>query len=102
LPDFETYITGKSEIEKDWLSLQERALLSDLRVQKAMEMAMIKEQRLEKQLRDLAKNIKNPEVRRVFETNAKSTNHHFQLIESEYAHLMGMVHETDIDTYVRE
>jgi rubrerythrin len=102
LPDFETYISDKSEIEKDWLSFQERALLSDLRVQKAMEMAMIKEQRLEKQLRDLAKNIKNPEVRKVFETNAKSTNHHFQLIESEYAHMMGMVHETDIDIYVRE
>jgi hypothetical protein len=24
------------------------------------------------------------------------------LIESEYARLMGMVHETDMDTYVRE
>jgi hypothetical protein len=34
--------------------------------------------------------------------NAKSTHQHYELIESEYAHLMGMVHETDIDTFVRE
>jgi rubrerythrin len=102
LPDFETYIASENKLEKDWLSFQEKALLADLRVQKAMEMAMIKEQKLEKQLRDLAQNIKNPEVRKVFEANAKSTNHHYQLIESEYAHLMGMVHETDIDIYVRE
>ncbi len=30
------------------------------------------------------------------------THHHYELIESEYARLMGMVHETDIDTFVRE
>jgi hypothetical protein len=38
----------------------------------------------------------------VFEDNARSTDNHYQLIESEYARLMGMVHETDIDTFVRE
>jgi hypothetical protein len=38
----------------------------------------------------------------VFERMAKETDDHYQLIESEYAHLMGMVHETDIDTFVRE
>ena len=33
---------------------------------------------------------------------AKDTRIHYEIIESEYAHTMGMVHETDIDTYVRE
>jgi hypothetical protein len=33
---------------------------------------------------------------------AKETENHYAIIESEYAHLMGMVHETDIDTFVRE
>jgi rubrerythrin len=102
LPDFDTFMDSASESEKDWLSSREKILLSDLGVRKAMELAMHKEQKLEKQLREIAANIKNPEVRKVFEENAKSTNHHYQLIESEYAHLMGMVHETDIDTYVRE
>ncbi|MEZ4599733.1 MAG: ferritin family protein [Syntrophotaleaceae bacterium] len=102
LPDFETYINTTSKIEEEWLSFQKNTLLADLRVQKAMEMAMAREQKLEKQLHDLAQNIKDPEVRKVFEMNARSTNHHYQLIESEYAHIMGMVHETDIDIYVRE
>jgi hypothetical protein len=41
-------------------------------------------------------------VAEVYLKNAESTHMHFELIESEYAHLMGMVHETDIDTFVRE
>lgn len=102
LPDFDRFMDSASESEKEWLSSREKDLLSDLGVRKAMELAMHKELKLEKQLREIAANIKNPKVRKVFEENAKSTNHHYQLIESEYAHLMGMVHETDIDTYVRE
>ncbi|MHB8709297.1 MAG: ferritin-like domain-containing protein, partial [Desulfuromonadales bacterium] len=61
-----------------------------------------KEKKLAEHLRELAAKIENPEVRAVYEQNARSTDHHYQLIESEYARLMGMVHETDIDTYVRE
>ena len=63
---------------------------------------MEKEKNLATHLRALAEKIENPDVRKVFEENAKSTDHHFQIIESEYARLMGMVHETDIDTFVRE
>ncbi len=63
---------------------------------------MEKEQRLEESLRDMAAKINNPDVRAIFEENAKSTHNHYVIIESEYARLMGMVHETDIDTFVRE
>ncbi len=102
IPDFDRFMNNISQTEQDWLLVREKELLIDLGVRKAMELAMHKELKLEKQLRQLAAAIKNPEVRSIFEENAKSTNHHYQLIESEYAHLMGMVHETDIDTYVRE
>ena len=102
IPDFDRFMNSTSDSEDDWLSSREKVLLGDVGVRKAMELAMHKELKLEKKLRQLAVNIKNPEVRSVFEENAKSTNHHYQLIESEYAHLMGMVHETDIDTFVRE
>ena len=102
LPNFDAYIMSTSEGEKDWLSSREHALLADLQVRKAMELAMEKELKLEKHLRDMAKKIGNREVRQVFEANAISTFNHYQLIESEYAHLMGMVHETDIDIFVRE
>jgi hypothetical protein len=41
-------------------------------------------------------------VRAVFDRMAEETETHYAIIESEYARIMGMVHETDIDTYVRE
>ena len=50
----------------------------------------------------MAEKAENQEIKAVYEANAKSTHNHYVLIESEYARLMGMVHETDIDTFVRE
>ena len=79
-----------------------KALNSEFNERQAMELAMKKEQQLEKALKEMAAKVQDPKVRQVFEDNAKSTNHHYQIIESEYARLMGMVHETDIDTFVRE
>jgi hypothetical protein len=32
----------------------------------------------------------------------QETEQHYALIESEYAHIMRMVHESDQDTFVRE
>ena len=69
---------------------------------KAMELAMEKEKNLAEHLRALAEKIEDPKVREIFEQNATSTDHHYQIIESEYARLMGMVHESDMDTFVRE
>jgi rubrerythrin len=67
-----------------------------------MEIALREEKDLEENLTRTAARIIDPAVRSVFETMARETNHHYALIESEYARLMAMVHETDIDTYVRE
>jgi len=50
----------------------------------------------------MAAKFDDPEIKQIFEKNATSTDHHYQIIESEYARLMGMVHETDINTFVRE
>ena len=49
-----------------------------------------------------ASRIVAPAFRAVFERMARETENHYGIIEPEYAHMMGMVHETDIDTYVRE
>lgn len=102
LPSFSEYMELDSTPENDWLSDLEKALMEGLNERKAMELAMDKELKLEKALRSLAEKIKDEAVREVFIQNADSTHHHYVLIESEYARLMGMVHETDIDTYVRE
>ncbi len=102
LPPFEEFIEAPPEKASEWLSDLDKALLEKFDDRKAMELAMEKEQRLAESLRAMAGKIEDPEVRAVFEENAKSTENHYALIESEYARLMGMVHETDIDTYVRE
>jgi rubrerythrin len=102
LPPFEQYMDQNLEEDQNYLLQQEKVLLADLRIRKAMELAMEKEQMLEKELHALADRITDEEVRKIYLDNAESTRRHFAMIESEYAHLMGMVHETDIDTFVRE
>ena len=102
LPSFEEFIEEPPDQAGDWLSDLDKTLLAKFNDRKAMELAMEKEQRLEKSLQEMATKIADPAVRAIFEENAKSTHNHYVLIESEYARIMGMPHETDIDTYVRE
>lgn len=79
-----------------------KSLEQDGNERKAMELALAEEEDLAKNLRSTAALIVDPAVRGVFEKMAQETDDHYQIIESEYAHLMGMVHETDMDTFVRE
>ncbi|PLX98142.1 MAG: ferritin [Desulfuromonas sp.] len=92
----------KTETDSDWLSDVEKSALPNMDERKAMEFAMEKEKQLEEHLRNMAEKVDDPKIKAVYEANAKSTHNHYVLIESEYARLMGMVHETDIDTFVRE
>lgn len=80
----------------------DQALSNNAHERKAMELALNLEEGLAKSLYLTASRIVDPSVRAVFERLAKETENHFALIESEYAYLMKMVHETDIDIYVRE
>jgi len=102
LPPFDEFIDAPPEKNSEWLSDLDKALLQKFDDRKAMELAMDKEKRLAESLRAMAAKIEEPDVRAIFEENAKSTENHYIIIESEYARLMGMVHETDIDTFVRE
>ena len=86
----------------EWLGELGGVDVKDLDERKAMELAMQKEQQLAEHLRNMAAKFDDPEIKQIFEKNATSTDHHYQIIESEYARLMGMVHETDINTFVRE
>ncbi len=99
---FDAFIEEPPERSSEWLSDLDKALLEGFDDRKAMELAMEKEKRLAESLREMAAKISDPDVRAIFEENAVSTEHHYALIESEYARLMGMVHETDINTFVRE
>lgn len=102
IPDLEAFLNTGPAADSDWLKDLEKIGVASLDERKAMELAMEKEKLLAAHLRGVAEKIEDPQVKAVFEQNARSTDNHYQLIESEYARLMGMVHETDIDTYVRE
>ena len=102
IPDLEAFLNSGPAVDSDWLKDLEKVGFANLDERKAMELAMEKEKKLAAHLRELAGKIEQPRGAAVFEQNARSTDNHYQLIESEYARLMGMVHETDIDTFVRE
>jgi rubrerythrin len=80
----------------------EKAINDNMVEQKALELALIEEKSCIGQYTQLAQGVVDPAVRSVFEHVVKETEGHYALIESEYAHIMGMVHESDQDIYVRE
>jgi rubrerythrin len=102
IPSLEDFLNSPFDNESSWIASITRLVDSDFTEQKAMELAMEREKNLEEALLETAAKIDDPAVRAVFELNAKETHNHYLLIESEYARIMGMVHETDMDTYVRE
>ena len=102
LGSFEEFISTPPSKGHALLKQLEKALDENVHDRKAMELALKEEEDLATNLRMTASRIVDPAVRAVFERMARETETHYAIIESEYAHLMGMVHETDIDTYVRE
>jgi rubrerythrin len=102
IPSLEAFLDSPFDNESSWIASITRLVDSDFTEQKALELAMEREKNLEEALLETASKIEDPAVKSVFELNAKETHNHFLMIESEYARLMGMVHESDMDTYVRE
>lgn len=102
LGTFEEYMATKPDFESAMLHNLKKEISSDMTERRAMEVALKEEEDLAKNLAMTAARIVDPTVRAVFDRMVKETENHYAVIESEYAHLMGMVHETDIDTYVRE
>ncbi len=102
IPSLDAFLDTPPFHESDWLKALERLIDAGFNEQKALELAMQKEQQLEERLTKMAERINDPAVREVFELNARSTHNHYLMIESEYARVMGMVHESDMDIYVRE
>ena len=102
IPSLDAFLDSPFDNESSWIASITRLIDADFTEQKALELAMEREKNLEEALLETAAKIGDAAVRSVFELNAKETHNHYLLIESEYARLMGMVHETDMDTFVRE
>src|SRR5450631_1853243 len=101
IPSLEAFLDSPFDNESSWVASITRLVDSDFTEQKALELAMEREKNLEETLLETAGKISDIAVKTVFEMNAKETHNHYLLIESEYARLMGMVHETDMDIFVR-
>jgi len=102
ISNLDDFLANNPDDNSDWLADLNKAVQTDFSERKAMELAMQKEQELEKKLRDAANTIQDQAAKEIYLKNAQSTHNHYEVIESEYARLMRMVHETDIDTFVRE
>ncbi len=102
IPSLEEYLDSPPDNESSWISTISRLISEDFNEQKAMEAALDREQKLEEALLELAAVVEDAQIKSVYELNAKETHNHYLMIEAEYARLMGMVHESDMDTFVRE
>ena len=80
----------------------EKAIKEDTHEKEALEIAMKEEKSGIQQYTQLVKDIIDPLVRGVFERVIKESQGHYDMIEDEYMHIMGMVDKSDQDTYVRE
>lgn len=99
---YEEFISTPCPAEKEVMKELGDVIDGQVKERRAREIAMAKEEQFEKLLRSRAKQIVDPGVRMIFDKMADESKNHYAIIESEYAHFMGMPHETDIDTFVRE
>lgn len=100
--DLQTYMASPPNRDNPTYRALERAIDEETHEQKALEIALKEEQACIDQYTVMAQDIIDPLVRTIFERVVKETRNHYDLIESEYAHIMTMVHESDQDIYVRE
>ncbi len=102
LGTFEQFMTAPPSKDSAMLAELRKALDANMHERKAREIALREEQDLERTFRMTASRIIDPAARAVFERVADETRNHYLIVESEYARTMAMVHESDMDIYVRE
>jgi rubrerythrin len=100
--DLTSYINSPVDTKNPTYMKLEKAISDDMVEQKALELALVEEKDCIGQYTQLAQGVVDPAVRSVFDRVVIETQGHYDLIESEYAHIMGMVHESDQNIYVRE
>jgi rubrerythrin len=102
MPSLEAFLDSSADNESGWMASMGTVFDENFSEKAALELAMEKERKLEESLAEMAAKIDDAAVREIYELNARETHNHYVMIESEYARIMGMVHESDMDTFVRE
>ena len=102
IPSLDDFLAIDAADESTWLAVAKKLCGAEFTEQKALEVALNKEKQLEEALRALADLMEDPDIRAVYELNVRETHNHYLMIEAEYARIMKMVDESDMDTFVRE
>lgn len=89
LPSFDDFINAAPDTDSSWWKALQTLLVGDFDERKAMELAMDQEAELEKELREMAAKIDDPDVKAVYLANAQSTHRHEELIGEDYKDIYG-------------
>ena len=100
--DLQSFMATPVDTKNPTYMKLEKAITEDMGEQKALELALQEEKECIGQYTQLAAGVVDPMVKAIFERVVKETEGHYALIEAEYAHIMGMVSDSDVDTFVRE
>jgi len=100
--DLQTYMATPPNRNNPVFRTLEKAITEDTHEQQALEVALQEEKATIEQYATLAKDIIDPLVRAIFDRVVKETQGHYDMIEDEYSHIMGMVDKSEQDTFVRE
>lgn len=100
--DMESYMKTPPDTNNPTYRALLKAVGETTMEKQALEIAMKEEKSVVEQYTLLAKDMVDPLVKGIFERVVKETQGHYDMIEDEYMHLMGMVDKTEMDTFVRE
>ncbi|MHC1697378.1 MAG: ferritin family protein [Geobacteraceae bacterium] len=100
--DLASYISSPPDKTSANYAALEKAIDRETHEQQALEIALKEEKYLIEKYSQFAQDMVDPLVRSVFERVIRETQKHYDLIAAEYSYVMGMVHESDQDIYVRE
>lgn len=89
IPYFKELLDVFPEQVSEWWDELEGLLQDDFDDRMALQLALMKEKHLERQLRLTAADIEDPTIRSVYLVNADSTQQHFQALQEEYLRLFG-------------
>ncbi len=90
LPPFDEMMAEAPNTESSWYLALQKAMLSEFDERLALEMAIVQEELLAKELKKMAETIDDPEIKQVYLSNAASTHHHLEMVESDYKAMLGM------------
>lgn len=100
--DLESYMKSPPDTGNATYKALLKAVTESTLEQQALEIAMKEEKAVVNLYSVMAKDMVDPLVKGIFERVVKETQGHYDMIEDEYMHLMGMVDKSDQDIYVRE